>query len=524
MMKQYGVGWMLFAAGISTGLAALVMLNVSPLSRPPNTDSGVFLYIGRQIVNGNFPYLDVWDHKGPLLYYLNAAGLRAANGQAWGVWGIEFFLLTLALFFVFDLVYAVGGVLAAAGAVLSGFYFLKLFVLGNLTEEYYLFFACLIFYLFYLANKATGNQRVLFLLIGLAAAGGFLLRPNNIGAPLAVMIALAIIDLRRKDYNLFFEKSGFFLIGFLILNLIFIVYFGFHGVLSNYIDQVFVYNLVYSGFHRAGAESVWPNHPLIGWTSLLGYLLVVCLVVYSYWTEKDRPDSVLPLLILIGFPLEVLLSSISGRWFEHYYITWIPVLMLTVGYLVFRLFELFSLDIKASHDWMFFAAAVVTILLVRLDGFGKYVEIVNRLVWNRSEGVAKLPFEARYFRDKTGTECTVLIWGHGGSMNFLSQRDAPSRYLYQSAPLFTPGYTTLEMSRTFLAELQNSQPELVVVYDFDPTSPFNTQMERAYQGYLPPLYDDIQRYFLENYHFEEIMKQPDMKIYRINTSTCAPEN
>lgn len=38
-------------------------------------DSAVFMQIGRLINSGGLPYVDLWDHKMPGIYYLNAAAL-----------------------------------------------------------------------------------------------------------------------------------------------------------------------------------------------------------------------------------------------------------------------------------------------------------------------------------------------------------------------------------------------------------------------------------------------------------------
>src|SRR2546426_12263930 len=42
-------------------------------------DSSVFLYVARQVQEGGVPYRDVWDHKPPLIYYLDVIGLALAD-------------------------------------------------------------------------------------------------------------------------------------------------------------------------------------------------------------------------------------------------------------------------------------------------------------------------------------------------------------------------------------------------------------------------------------------------------------
>ncbi len=66
-------------------LALFVFFPNLPLNNMPERDSGVFLYVDGQILDGRIPYRDVWDHKGPILYYLNALGLTVANGSMMGV-------------------------------------------------------------------------------------------------------------------------------------------------------------------------------------------------------------------------------------------------------------------------------------------------------------------------------------------------------------------------------------------------------------------------------------------------------
>lgn len=66
---------------ISTLLTLLVLSNAS-LARPDaftDVDSSVFEYIGIVIQHGGVPYVDTFDHKGPLLYLINWMGLELAG-------------------------------------------------------------------------------------------------------------------------------------------------------------------------------------------------------------------------------------------------------------------------------------------------------------------------------------------------------------------------------------------------------------------------------------------------------------
>ncbi|MBK8823950.1 MAG: hypothetical protein IPN58_15495 [Anaerolineales bacterium] len=76
----------LFEKIITTGWLGLLILGIlsNPLFSYPGRDGGIFLYIGSLILKGKIPYLDVWENKGPLVFYINAFGLFLTNGSRWG--------------------------------------------------------------------------------------------------------------------------------------------------------------------------------------------------------------------------------------------------------------------------------------------------------------------------------------------------------------------------------------------------------------------------------------------------------
>lgn len=49
-------------------------------------DTEIFLYVGRQMRKGSVPYRDIFDHKPPLIFFLNYAGLLLGS---WGQWIID---------------------------------------------------------------------------------------------------------------------------------------------------------------------------------------------------------------------------------------------------------------------------------------------------------------------------------------------------------------------------------------------------------------------------------------------------
>ena len=70
-------------------LVALSFEQCPVLGQNTGTDSSVFLYVGNMMLNGKFPYVDAFDHKGILLYFIQYIGLKFSGGSQTGVWLIE---------------------------------------------------------------------------------------------------------------------------------------------------------------------------------------------------------------------------------------------------------------------------------------------------------------------------------------------------------------------------------------------------------------------------------------------------
>ena len=74
------IAWSLF-------LCVLFLYAVDSFVKVPGIDSGSFLYVAKGILDGEMPYIDRWDHKGPLLYVINVAGVVISDVS--GIWLVQ---------------------------------------------------------------------------------------------------------------------------------------------------------------------------------------------------------------------------------------------------------------------------------------------------------------------------------------------------------------------------------------------------------------------------------------------------
>ena len=226
-------------------LVLLVLLPIAPhLQVAPSTDSSVFLYIGDRVLKGAVPYRDVWDHKGPLIYYIDALGLALGGGARWGVWFLELIAVGVAACIAYALFKRIFGSWPAIFAATLFVLELRLVLdKGNLVEEYALPLQFLLLWFFLLATTKA-NWKYYFSL-GLVAGFCLLLRPNSLGIQFAIVvyiIAQAVRDKQRVSWKpLVFSGAG----GLVVVALA-VSYFLFVRAFPSLWDQVITFNLAYS--------------------------------------------------------------------------------------------------------------------------------------------------------------------------------------------------------------------------------------------------------------------------------------
>ena len=59
--RLLGIGWAIL-------LALLFVIAFDSFITTPGGDSAIYLYVAQGILEGEIPYLDRWDNKGPLFY------------------------------------------------------------------------------------------------------------------------------------------------------------------------------------------------------------------------------------------------------------------------------------------------------------------------------------------------------------------------------------------------------------------------------------------------------------------------
>jgi hypothetical protein len=92
------------------------------------------------------------------------------------------------------------------------------------------------------------------------------------------------------------------------------------------------------------------------------------------------------------------------------------------------------------------------------------IEFSSKLAARQLFGdISKSPqhYYALYVLENTDKQDKVYFWGNETKLNFLTQRQSPTKYIY-TYPLFIPtGYVTTAAATRFAQDIANSKPMLI---------------------------------------------------------------
>jgi hypothetical protein len=448
-------------------LAGFALLPLSPVvQRFPFRDSGVFLYAGWRIREGEVLYADVWDHKPPLIHFINAAGLALGNGSVWGVWVLEWISLSATCLLAFRLLKKHFDPWAAGVSLLLMLGVFSILVLGgNFTTEFALpfQFAC-----FTLAAGMREDRTDFLRTLGIGALGAclFLLKQNLVGIP-AVIIVFRMISLWRKNRkrSILPEAGGAALgIGLAILPVF--VYFSIHNALADVWDAAFRFNTYYAetGFASSlkslihGLEAV--SQVGFGVLGLAGWSAGLWLLARN--SDIFRKQNAWLFAAFAALPVEFLLAVLPGRFEEHYFLGVLPVLCVFAALALWGLFRGTAFH-ESSLPMRFFAAGLLVILLYSTSTTALYTRVGSYRTNDWSE-------VSEFIESHSTPADSVLFWGAEAGLNFTTQRRSPTKYDYLY-PLYRTGFVTDEAISDFFTGLEKNPP-LWIVDTKNPMTPF----------------------------------------------------
>ena len=465
---------------------------------PIGRDSGVFMYGGSTINSGGAPYLDAWDHKGPLLYIFNAAGLRLFDGPR-GVILLEGFLLFVALLFsmyCWKRFLSLGWVLIASAAFSLAYY--GAFEGGNLTETWCIPFLLSSYSLafVYLSEQDDLRRRRCAILLPMAIGTSFavaaLTRPNN-GVGL-VFLAFSLFVFKIKGR---FRFSAIIVMAGAAIVLPVVLWLYKADAMDAFIDQYLVFNASYVQGASMFARAKTFYH--LFEATILSPLGVVMLLVSGFIVFAERrpsanePASFFNRLMMSVFVVESLAQALSGQSLLHYAALALPALALLLVGLLVRIDQEGQRFLAIRKNRVL---AFVLLALFCMAAMRPAYAIRDLLQGGTQVTGATQNTLTGYLREHTSAADSVVIHGAETWLLVTAGRRSPSNitYYYPAVAHFKDSY------KKYISDIVQGAPRYII------ESPTSCGLSKEPCSPDPTLFVELKDYLLAEYQLEATLR------------------
>lgn len=279
-------------------------------------DQDIFQIVGKYWSRGFLPYVDFWDQKGPLIFFIYAIGYYLFDARI-GVFAIQIVCFSFTMCVTYKLF--LEKFTENKSLILSSLFLLVILMNyddGAGTEEFMLPLLMLSFYGIYKwsndIDKIYTHKPIFAFIYGITFAFGFLTRLTNaIGVCMATLIIVCFLIYKGQWKNLM-QNALAFIGGFLLLSIPFLFYFAINKSLDEMWYGTILYNLEY-------AKNSNTDYSIVGIIKLcfkyIDCLILLITSIVLLFKIKERRFQAILWLCVSSFTFIWLLKS-NG--FSHY--------------------------------------------------------------------------------------------------------------------------------------------------------------------------------------------------------------
>lgn len=416
-------------------------------------DSSVFNYVARVILKGGMPYRDTFDHKGPLLYLIDALGQLIR--ESLGLWFIE--LITL--FLIFLLAYKIAKLVGCNNirsllVVLICMVSMALyFEGGNLVEEYACLFIMLQLYIFLQFFMDKDISTFQLIVSGFSFGAVCLLRINMVSLWIVMCIGVLIKCIKEKKPQMLGRFIIWFLVGACIIILPIMIWLIAGGAFNPFIEDYFSFNFLYSSHSGNGS--------LINIIKAIALFMmtppvVLSLIILAFVGFKDK--KFLDFLCLAALLLSVLMQCMAGQSFFHYGMVFCPIVVYAFSK-AFTSEHITGLKIFKHKARLFLGlcAALVLCVIVLI-----IIDFPIKAVMDKVTGIGKNFSDAKTVSDivakNTDDNDKIIVLGNNDIIYLLSHRESYSKYSYQDPIIMIDA----DKKEEFLTDIRKLETKIIV--------------------------------------------------------------
>lgn len=401
---------------------------------------------------GYVPYIDSFDHKGPLVYIINYIGELVFKEN--GVWLLEWISLTVTCFALYKTakVFKVTCIQSIVAVFVSLSMLFCYFDGGNLVEEWAMPFIALSLYIFldYIHNDKISNIRLLA--CGFSFGCVCMLRVNMVAVWCVFCTAIVLKCICEKRFAELLKYIGWFAIGVGICIAPIIIWLWIKGAISEFWFANIIFNMKYSNVSENVSNFVRRWKAFFTYANTPGYLLSILITCYLC-IKKERFLYGTYILVLL---LNLCSVSLSGALYPHYGMVLVPAVICPIA-------GLFSVFNERKESGQFATMLLVGFLVCNvfwnnwfpiMENFA--VSFTERKTEHRDEDILTICDLIDHYSVE---DDPISVYGNLAIIYISSNRPHATRFSYQ---------TTLNMGNSGLKaeywkELKDSKPKIIVV-------------------------------------------------------------
>lgn len=301
------------------------------------SDLNAFLTIGKSWANGLIPYRDLFEQKGPTLFFIFYL-ISKISASYWLVYVFEIIFLAASLWLLYQiarLYYQPSASLTFA--IISGVMLTvpPYFNFGGSAEEFafpFIIYSLLVMFRYYHKHEISNKEWLIF---GIGLALVFWSKYTMIGSFLAVAMGCAIAMLLKKDYPSVRRLIVASSVGFLLISVIILAYFLAKGALMDLYMAYFYSNIkLYPGNEQLGLVAKIINSFVLFIQALQKswWLFILAILGCFQLVSQRRIMINNGLLLNFFFALCTLIVTtyFGGKTFDYYMLSLSPFLCLTL--------------------------------------------------------------------------------------------------------------------------------------------------------------------------------------------------
>ena len=418
-------------------------------------DSSVFKTIALMMDKGFMPYKDTFDHKGPLIYVLNYWGLKISYYR--GVWLFEMIFMTITFFMLYKIaklktrIFSSVLVTLTAVSLLFGY-----FEEGNFTEEYAMPFIAIGVYIFldYLLNNHISWCRIA--LSGFSMGAVCLLRPNMIAVWIVFCTTIFFWKIIKKDWKQLGQFVLWFLIGFSVMIIPFIVWLAANGALQSCIEDYIIFSMRYAstegGFASASAR--WNSF----FTFASSAVFLMAFIGIAYHLMKNPFVNIAYAIYMV---IGLILLSMSGHIYGHYGMTLVPAVVYPLSLIMEDVEKIKNQEIANTVKMLITVYMLTTVIIPKSIGTIKNIlpYYLNRNGEQFDETIAEV---CTTVSKLTSENDEISVYGTLDFIYVKTHRKHATQYSYQ----YPIGQIMPEIMDEYYEQLSNELPSVIVVSEY----------------------------------------------------------